>query len=327
MRKGVVAAIVLSNVLAFTAAWADDGALAIPDVVSVIALDANGDVMAEAYPGLSNEWSLFDLGDPLNLETGWPLSYGWDEPEGVCPEGVSVAVVFYQVLIRRKDAKTSCPYPVHPSKVLFIAKMDDGTLAILRMQEGSKPASVKARYLDKEYDMYPATAEEVARIQTAGIEPDIDWSTANLESKISRQDNKSLVAYLDKANQAEMLGQAADLMAEILELYYTRNGTYPRTMCQLYTGPQAVITAIPRNPYAWERNLCDTEDGPPRPRGCVKYISERVNGGTQGEASTGYWLAITGDGPEVKPTRELPKSASRPFRVIRWIEQHHDPAS
>jgi hypothetical protein len=317
-------ALVVGSILTVRNSVAEDQ-LTVPTPISVIATNAAGDVMVEASPGISNEWTAYEVGDSLELERGFPLSLGWSEPKVKSSEGVSDAVVKAQVIIKRHDATTSCPYPAHPSQALFMSTLEDGTVVILRMPTGSNPASVKIHYLEKDYRMQQATPEEVARVQTSGNPPDVDWSTSTLEAKVSVQDNFSLVAFLDKSNQKEMLNNTAELMAEILELYYTRNGTYPRTMCQLYTGSKAVITAIPRNPFFWSRNLCATEDAPPRPRGCIKYFAERVGQGTQNEASTGYWLAVTGDGKEVDPTRPLPPSAPRPFRVIRWIEQHHDP--
>jgi hypothetical protein len=306
--------------------FAADGAPDLSSLIKVIAVDANGGVLAEAYRMPNEEWSNYSTGDSLELERGWDLSTNWDRAEGVCPPGEHSVVVNFQVVVRRKDAATSCPYPMHPSKVLYMAKLDNGAIVILRLQAGTKPASAKVQYLDKTYGMRPATPAEVARIQTTGTDPGVDWSTTSLENKVSLVDNKSLIASLDKAGQAGMLDRSADLLAEILELYYTRWGGYPSSLSQLYTGPHAVITAIPRNPYDWKRNLDETQSAP-RLTGGVRYIREGGGAGAQSDTATGYWLAVTSKGAKAKPTRELPQGVKPPARTSRWIEQHHDPTT
>ncbi len=295
-------------------------------LITVTALDDTGGVLALAYPMLDNEWTSNGCGDPLELERGWSLSTDWDRPAGVCPPGSQSVVVNFECVVRRKDAVTCCPYPMHPSKVLFLARLDDGTVAILRLQAGTKPASVTARYLDRDYAMRPATPEEVARIQTTGRAPDYDWSADSLESKVCMLDNQSLVASLDKTGQMAALDRAADLLAEILELYYTRWGAYPASLSQLYTGERAVITALPRNPFDWDQNLAQRSDSSRAPAG-VEYISESGSTGAPSASVTGYWLAVCAKGAAVKPARELPPGVKPPAHAVRWIEQQHAPAS
>lgn len=190
----------------------------------------------------------------------------------------------------------------------------------MRLREEDVPHSIKARVGDREYDLLEYPIELLVELQLSGTGLEqTNRENVIVEYRIAELDTQSWQAFQTSLDQAELLGQAAEIVAELLEIYEERNGKYPGTMCQLYAGNEAIVAAIPRNPFAWDRNLCDTEHGLPRPKGYLRYFPHRVEGETK---TTGYWLAITGEGTEVQPEVPLPTDTTAPFRVIRWIEKH-----
>lgn len=293
------------------------------ELVSIIALSDSGDVMVEAVLFYGEDWVLIDVGDPLTLDYGMPLSLAWkrqtDETE--CPIGaMNENIVTHQVLLKPPSTTTRCPYPMHPSGLFYSAELEDGGRVVVRLREEDVPHSVMARIGNKEFELVEFSVEDLVELQLSGTGLEqTNLENVIVEYRIADLDTLSWQAYQTSSNQAELLDRAAEILAELLGIYHERSGNYPGTMCQLYAGSDAIVSAIPRNPFAWNRNLCDTEHSLPCPKGVLRYFPQRV-GGESG--ATGYWLAITGTGTEVHPEVPLSAEFAAPFRVIRWVEQH-----
>jgi hypothetical protein len=291
------------------------------DVVSVLSTDASGRVMVESSLEALPDWTAVSVGEPLTMKHHMPLSLGLDAPDNLLCEMVDpqaqAALVNYHFLLKYPGAKSRCPYPVHPSHELYVCNLPNGCIAYLRMQEGAEATSVLAGCGAQRFEFERVSPYEFAKAQISGEDPLTDTSNLIIEYRIAEQDCRSLIAFEEGTGRLAELVNAARLVAELLEVYKERNVAYPGTLCQLYTGPDRVIAAIPRNPFEFQQNLCDSEVALPRPRGAVSYISQKVDG-----RIAGYWLAVLADGEPAQPKLALPEGEAVPLRAVEWIEAH-----
>src|SRR5690606_34061752 len=284
----------LFQILLGTSAYShphDDGERVDDDsVVSVLVTDVNGMVMVESSLSFKPDWTSVSIAEPLTMEHYLPLSLRQDEPDnlvcvGVDPE-VEAAMSNYQVLLKHPQATTVCPFPSHPSGQLYSCITDDGGIVLLRIQPGYEAAELIAAVGDSRYEFQSISPYDYAKLQVVGSPHETDISKQVIEFRVAEQDCLSLIAFTDQQGRREQLINATGLTAELIDLFHELNGFFPRTLCQLYTGPDRVIAAIPRNPYAWEQNLCGSEDALPRPTGAVDYVPQIID-----EEVVGYWLA------------------------------------
>lgn len=300
--------------------------------VSVLAYDEQARVMVEGDLDFLPDWACFSCGDPLTLKDSARSAAPADAKEAQgCPEGTDPAAAAayarnFAVMLRAPDATRSCSFPLAPVGAFYRADLPDGGIVLLQLPEDAQPSTVLAGYKGEVYSLFPVSTIDVARLQLAGDPPGTDPEKAHIITKVARADNLSLIAFTDEHGQAEALMNAAEVVVAIEEVYRERHEQYSHTMCQLYAGPNAVISAVPRNPYDFDRNLCETEYGMPRPAGALRYIPEVIGDTPERERVVGYWLAVLGSGPTVDPVQPLPADCAMPLRAIHWFETHPEAA-
>jgi hypothetical protein len=292
-----------------------------PTLLHIYAQDSAGNDIADATSELDAKWHIFSCGDPLGLEAQGPLS---DQPfkPAHCPPGEINTMVNYQVMILPPGTAQQCPYGlIHPSGHLYLAKLPNGGLVILRLQPSSQPARAWAVFDGKEIDMQPLKPLDFARLQLRGTEPKRDTNNVMPEDSVTRQDVRSLVAFSDGKGQKAELLDAAQVVADLLAFYHKRHGLYPASLDGLTADVDGVIYALPRNPYKWSVSLGAKPPTPALPYGVV-YFAELTAPDERVAQATGYWLAVTGKAGDAQPTTALPEGVKAPAHVIRWLEQH-----
>ena len=251
---------------------------------------------------------------------------GWGVLSCISPEGdyITLADGSWQLVLKPAGTVTSNPTPVEPVGDFFAVTFTDGSLAILRLPIGlgENVERAEARYRGQTYQFEPITEVEAARIQLNGAPWPEFSNKPPVDILVSRADNRSLIAFTDGEGQKEALIYAAEAVTGLLEVFHSRHGEYPESLCELCKGDRKIISTGPRNPYQYDKTLSKTPISYPRPRGAVKYFPQIDVDEEGGQKVVGYWLAVLADGQEVKPTESLPANFEIPSRVIRWFESH-----
>jgi hypothetical protein len=294
--------------------------------VSILVADDQKRVMVECELSFSPGWTSYGVGDPLGLKLDAPVSMDYQPAENSLCEQVdpaaAAAMCSFQVMLRNPEAQTKCPTPMEPTGLFLWKKLPDGGVVILRVPEDKHPASLQVGYAGQTYEMEPVDALDVCRLELKGDDSDTKLSELEPEDIVARVDAQSHLAYKTHTGRQDALLSAAEAMSLLLEKYKEKRDNYPRTMCQLYTGPTAIVSSIPRNPWIFEMNLCATEHSALRPRGALRYYPQEIQVSESERMTVGYWLAVLGEGPVVPPALALPPQVAAPLRAVSWIERH-----
>ncbi|MDQ3022813.1 MAG: hypothetical protein M3R04_00285 [bacterium] len=289
--------------------------------VSVSVLNPDSKLMIEATLSFTKEWTSIGSGDPLSLKHTMPLSLGIpQESEVVCDED-SAALSNYIFMLRFPGSTTACLFPMNPSGnfQFFRADLSNGGSAFLQLPGDAFVGSIRLTSVIQETTMALVTPLEIATAMMGEVITEQDPNTI-LEMKISRRNCQNLIAHSEKRDQVSALLESSRLIEDALKLYYSRRSRYPNQLCQLYTGPDAVVGELPSNPYKPSESLCISQIAGSKPEGYVRYFVLTGDSAPAEQIGQYYWLAALGPGEETKPNRPLPVKMNIPPRSIAWFE-------
>lgn len=305
--------------------WAAEEGVRQP--VSILALDEQGRIMVECEVGFAPDWVCYGVGDPLGLELDAAVSWDLpDEDDAACDDGVDAAAAAalsnFQLILRDAGTDKQCLPPIEPVGSFYMATMFDGGIAILRLPKERNPASVVVGYQSTRYQMERASPLDIAALLLNGVPNQPGSYKPSPEDIVAGADLASLVSFETRQGQDIALQNAAESICALAEMYKTKHGQYPHSMCQLYTGPTAIVSSIPRNPYDFDKTLCATEYATEPLDGVIMYYAETSGDTPETDTAVGYWVAVLNSGEAADPKLPLPAKYGMPLRAVKWFESH-----
>lgn len=287
----------------------------------------NGKLVLATAVGCESGWISQYSGDPLTLKYAQPLSMSAEPYSvGLLIDTNDAAINFnasfpHHIIFKHSATETACPYPLEPESRHFLYKWDDGAAVLIRL---ISPEEIKifAKRKNQETCIPEVDYVETARIQLSG-DMTTPLNTLMLEYRIAYLDNAALLASVGERDKEIVMRDIIALLQHILRHYYKIHNCYPNQLCQLFTGPTRVISQLPRSPFDYSGSLCTIGIQAPFPDQYLRYYSDVKADSVQDFVIDGYWLALIGEGQEVKPVKALPEDAPSPFQAIAWFEVHN----